>query len=193
MQDKTVHKNTMEQKIGGELEKVACLPAWGILIDGQTSLDPAYIRNESLINKFHFSEKFLVFNFSNSKFIFLLLWAIERERCQMWHLRISPLTDFIANTGRCIKSVQNPKIKFDYFSTQQWLHCKHKHWKCLNYKPIYNVHTLHKARDSKRSTQRTQELFREKFEVSNSLVGDMRSSAIQFTLDFRVHKEFLKQ
>ena len=73
MQDKTVHKNTMEQKIGGELEKVACLPAWGILIDGQTSLDPAYIRNESLINKFHFSEKFLAFNFSNSKFIFLLL------------------------------------------------------------------------------------------------------------------------
>ena len=26
MQDKTVHKNTMEQKIGGEVEKVACLP-----------------------------------------------------------------------------------------------------------------------------------------------------------------------
>ena len=83
------------------------LPAWGILIDGQTSLDPAYIRNESLINKFHFSEKFLAFNFSNSKFIFLLLWAIERERCQMWHLRISPLTDFIAYTGQCSKKYKS--------------------------------------------------------------------------------------
>ena len=42
----TKHKNAMKEKLGGELEKVA----WGILIDGQTSLDPAYIRNESLIN-----------------------------------------------------------------------------------------------------------------------------------------------
>ena len=42
----TKHKNAMKEKLGGELEKVA----WGILIDGQTSLDLAYIRNESLIN-----------------------------------------------------------------------------------------------------------------------------------------------
>ena len=45
-QGNTKHKNAMKEKLGGELEKVA----WGILIDGQTSLDPAYIRNESLIN-----------------------------------------------------------------------------------------------------------------------------------------------
>ena len=45
-QGNTKHNNAMKEKLGGELEKVA----WGILIDGQTSLDPAYIRNESLIN-----------------------------------------------------------------------------------------------------------------------------------------------
>ena len=41
--------------------------AWGILIDGQASLDPAYIRNESLINQFHFCErKSLFLSFSSS-------------------------------------------------------------------------------------------------------------------------------
>ena len=63
--------------------------AWGILIDGQASLDPAYIRNESLINQFHFCErKSLFLSFSSSSGVQIHLSIVVSH----WDWEVSDVT-----------------------------------------------------------------------------------------------------
>ena len=110
-----------------------------------------------------------------SKFTCPVLWAIESERCRMWHFRISPLTDLILMSSALLLN----------FST---VYYQQQHCYCQNYKPVRAVHGLYLPKDNAHSTL---EICWGR-NLRCQIPALLKSIAVQFTLtDFHVnHSRF---
>ena len=179
--------------------------AWGILIDGQASLDPAYIRNESLINQFHFCErKSLFLSFSSSSGVQIHLSIVVSH----WDWEVSDVTleGFPTHSlhRQCSQKCNGYEqshiyctyntIKFEDFSFYQ-LNCQHYvqgnalqgnkkielicdkcHYKSLELSTV-KFYPPTCVHTAQARGQSTWDLFREKFElVSNFSFAHVRCS-----------------